>query len=62
MRKDIMEHAGLAIYAEIALIIFVAVFVMIILRAILMRREHSQFLSRMPLEDGLTVEQDEVSP
>ncbi|MFU8807283.1 MAG: hypothetical protein ACNA8W_25970 [Bradymonadaceae bacterium] len=61
MRKDVMEHAGLAIFAEVALIIFVVVFILIAVRAIFMRREESRYLAHLPLEDGPNIEQDEVS-
>lgn len=52
MRKDVMEHAGLEIFAEIGLIIFVLVFIAIFLRAAFMRRESIDYLSNLPLEES----------
>ena len=49
---DIMSGAGLSIYAQIALVIFVAVFVAIVLRTFApSRRKEMDELARLPLED-----------
>lgn len=50
--SDIMSHAGLAIYAEIALIIFLAVWVIATVRTLL-RRSDAEFESarRLPFTD-----------
>ena len=52
MRKDVMEHAGLEIFAEIGLIIFVLVFIAIFLRAAFMGRDNVEYLSNLPLEES----------
>lgn len=50
MRRDVMEQAGLAGFAEVGLIIFVIVFIAIFLRAMLMRREQVQACAHLPFE------------
>ncbi len=50
--SDVMGHAGLAGYAEIALIIFFAVFLAIAVRTFLPSRQREMDeASRLPLED-----------
>jgi cbb3-type cytochrome oxidase subunit 3 len=50
--SDIMSHAGLAIYAEVALVIFLAVFVAIVIRLFRSKRSEMERRARMPLEDN----------
>ena len=51
--SDIMAHAGLSIYAQVALVIFFAVFVFITLRTFApSRKREMDEASRMPLDDG----------
>lgn len=61
MRKDVMEHAGLEIFAEIGLIIFVLVFIAIFLRAAFMRRESVEYLSSLPLEESGENEEEVIA-
>jgi cbb3-type cytochrome oxidase subunit 3 len=49
-----MGHAGLSVYAEIALIIFLAVFVLVVIRIFTARRSEMDRRARMPLEDDAT--------
>ena len=50
--SDIMAGAGLSVYAEIALIIFLAVFLAIVLRLFWPgRKKAMDAASRMPLDD-----------
>lgn len=62
MRKDVMADANLAIYAEVALFIFVTVFIAIALRAFFMSKDNVHQLERMPLDDGTITDsnKDEV--
>jgi cbb3-type cytochrome oxidase subunit 3 len=50
--SDVMGHAGLAGYAEVALILFAAAFVAIVIRTFRPGRQaEMDAMSRMPLED-----------
>lgn len=50
--SDVMSHAGLAIYAEIAMIIFLLVFVAIVIRLFTSKRSDMERHGRMPLDDS----------
>ncbi len=62
MRKEVMADANLAIYAEVALFIFVAVFIAIVIRAFFMSKDSIHQLERMPLDDGTIRSKDEAYP
>jgi len=47
-----MGHAGLSIYAEIALVIFLGVFVAIVIRLFTSKRSDLERHARMPLDDA----------
>lgn len=50
---DVMSHSGLAIYAEIALVLFALVFVAIVGRVLSPKhRDEFEAARRLPLEDG----------
>jgi cbb3-type cytochrome oxidase subunit 3 len=49
--SDIMAHAGLAVYAEVALVLFFLVFVAVVIRIATARRADMERRARMPLED-----------
>lgn len=50
--SDAVSHAGLAFYAEVALIIFLTVFVAVVTWIFVMRRaSHYESVSRIPLSD-----------
>jgi len=50
--SDVMAHAGLSIYAEIALVIFLGVFAAIVIRLFTSKRSDLERHARMPLEDA----------
>jgi cbb3-type cytochrome oxidase subunit 3 len=46
-----MESAGLEIYAELGLILFVLGFIFVVLRVVTMKREEADEHARIPLEE-----------
>jgi len=51
--SDVVSHAGLAVYAEVALVLFFVAFVVIGVRLLAHRDRHElERMSRMPLDDG----------
>lgn len=55
--SEIMSHAGLAGYAEVALVIFFLVFVVVAIRVLSPRRRRDYAAAaRMPLDDATPVE------
>lgn len=56
--SDIMSNAGLSIYAEIAMVLFIAAFVGILIRTFRpSKAKEIEALGRLPLEDGTTTTQ-----
>ncbi len=54
--SDIMSHAGLSMYAQVALILFVGVFVLVTIRTFApSNRRAMHEASMLPLDDGTTV-------
>ena len=54
--SDIMSHAGLSVYAEIALVLFLGVFIVITIRTFApSNRRALQEASMLPLDDGTRV-------
>jgi cbb3-type cytochrome oxidase subunit 3 len=53
-----MGRAGLAVYAEIALVLFLIVFVAVVIRIFTARRADMDRRARMPLEDEPTSEKE----
>lgn len=54
--SEIMSHAGLALYAEVGLLIFFLVFVAIVVRVLMpSRRAEFDAAARMPLDDETPV-------
>ena len=49
--SDVVSGAGLHVYAEIALVIFFAVFLAVLARVLLSRRNGFEHASRLPLDD-----------
>jgi cbb3-type cytochrome oxidase subunit 3 len=49
--SDIMARSGLAIYAEIALVLFFVVFVVVVVRIFTSRRADEERHARLPLDD-----------
>jgi cbb3-type cytochrome oxidase subunit 3 len=51
--SDIMSYAGLSMYAQVAMVLFLAVFIAIAIRTFLpSRRQELDDASRLPLDDG----------
>ena len=51
--SDVVSHAGLSGYAEVALVFFLVAFAVVALRTFWPgRRAHWNHVSRLPLEDG----------
>lgn len=46
-----MESAGLEIYAEIGLVLFVLAFLFVIIRVLLLKREEVEHLENLPLDE-----------
>ena len=54
--SQIMSNAGLSMYAEVALVLFLLAFVVIVIRTYLpSRRRELEETSRLPLDDGTVV-------
>jgi cbb3-type cytochrome oxidase subunit 3 len=51
MLRDVMESAGLTIYAEIALVILFAAFAFTVVRTLVRKRGHYDELANLPLAD-----------
>lgn len=49
--SDVVSGAGLHLYAEVALIIFLAVFLAIVVRVLFARRSRYEHEANLPLED-----------
>lgn len=49
--SDVVGASGLAVYAEIALVIFFVVFVAIAIRVAFMKKKDLEHVSRLPLDD-----------
>lgn len=50
--SDVVSHSGLSIYAVIALVIFLAAFVGIVVRVFTAKRRDMDHQARLPLEDA----------
>ena len=51
---DVMSHSGLSGYATIAMVLFIAVFVAILVRVFQpSRRDEFERAGRLPLDDGI---------
>lgn len=51
--SDIMSHAGLALYAEVAMVIFLIVFLAVLYRTFRpSKRKEYEDMGRLPFEDG----------
>ena len=52
MHRDVISNADLSQFAEYGLVIFVTVFILIILRALFMKKERVEHMEKLPLDDG----------
>ena len=54
--SDIMSNSGLSMYAEVALVLFLGVFIAITIRTFMpSRRRELDEAGRMPLDDGTVI-------
>lgn len=56
MRRDVMQTAGLELYAELAIIIFFVTFGLIALYTLTRRKADLKEVQELPLFDGVEVE------
>ena len=52
MERDVISAAEMTGFAEVGLVIFVAVFIMIIARAAFMKKDRVEHMETLPLDDG----------
>lgn len=52
MIRDVMQSSGLAIYAEVGLVLFLVAFVAMMARAMFMRSGDVDAVSQIPLDDA----------
>lgn len=52
MKREVMENAGLEIFAEVGLILFILGFVFVIARVLLIKREEVEHLENLPLDEN----------
>lgn len=61
--SDIMSYAQLSVYTEIALVLFLAVFIAIVIHTFLpSRKRELEEISRLPLSDDYTVTRPRQEP
>ncbi len=54
--SDIMGHADLSMYAQVALVLFLGVFIAVTIRTFApSRRAELEQTARLPLDDGVTI-------
>lgn len=51
MMRDVMQSAGLTLYAEIGLVLLFLAFLLVVARSLTRNRAHYQDLAKIPLED-----------
>ncbi len=51
MKREVVEAAGLAIYAELGIVIFMVVFILVVARGFMIPKEQRDALSQMPLDE-----------
>ncbi len=56
MEREVVDNADLAHFAEIGLVIFVIVFVLILVRVVFMKKDYSEEMKQKPLDDGVSRE------
>jgi cbb3-type cytochrome oxidase subunit 3 len=61
--SDAVGHSGLALYTEVAMLLFIAAFLAIVIRTFMpsRQREHDE-ASRLPLQDDATPTSREGTP
>lgn len=53
MKRQAMEAAGLEWFAEVGIIIFFSVFVLVAIRLVFMKKETAEEIGRIPLDDDV---------
>ena len=53
--RDVMQNAGLEVFAEVGILIFFATFVVVALRTLFRRHATYDDVSNLPLDDGAEV-------
>lgn len=62
MKRQAMETAGLEWFAEVGIIIFFSVFVLVAIRLFFMKKESAEEMGRIPLDDDVeNLSDDEVT-
>lgn len=51
MIRDVMQNAGLEMFAEIGLVLFLAAFILAVVRVLLMRKDDATQVGHLPLDD-----------
>ena len=59
MKREVIQAADLSVFAEIGIIIFMVVFVLVVAKGFLMPKEQRDLLSQLPLGDSPSMS-DEV--
>lgn len=52
MNRDVMQGAGLEIYAEVGIIIFLIGFLLVLIRVAFMKKSEVEECGNLPLSDG----------
>jgi len=52
MSRDVMQGAGLEVYAEIGIVIFLIGFLLVVIRVALMKTSEAEECGNLPLADG----------
>ncbi len=55
MLRDVMQSAGLVIYAEIGLVLMIGAFVFLVVRSLVKRSSYYKELAKLPLDDGVAL-------
>lgn len=50
--SDVVSHAGLSIYAIVALVLFVGIFIAVVIRVVAAKRRDMERNARLPLDDA----------
>lgn len=53
MKKEVVENAGLEIFAEVGLILFVLAFVFVLVRVFLFKDDEVEHLEHLPLDEDV---------
>ena len=51
MKREVVEAAGLEVFAEVGIIIFMVVFALVVARGFLMSKEKREAIASLPLDE-----------